>query len=133
MSATVSSGFGKRRLLVHGVHDRTLIPWITEEIETGNGTVKVRNFDECAEVDSEITVAIVPGTVLVQTGESCQPYIVTVIRPYRCFGKITIHAECGECENAKCHLPDMVVSNMVLQPVVEVRIELTSASFYFFQ
>ena len=71
-----------------------------------------------------------PCPVLVQPRETGQPKIISILRPQSGFRQVAIHSKRSHRENAQSHLPGMIVSNVVLQMVVETLIDLVAEKVY---
>ena len=65
-----------------------------------------------------------PAAVFVQSGETRQPDVITIVHPCIRFGQITVNAECRHGEDTECHLPHVVVGDVVFQPVIEVLVHI---------
>ena len=65
----------------------------------------------------EVGVAVVPGSVLVQTGEAGEPQVIAIVRPRIGFGQFTVNGKGCHGEDAESHLPHMVVGDVVFQAV----------------
>ena len=126
MRTSISTRFGEWGLLIDSVQSRILIPWVGEEIKSGQSAVKIGNFNQCTRVYREVRVAIVPGTVLVQAGETGKPYVIAVIHPSISLGQLAINSESSHGKNPERHLPDMILCNVVFQIIIVMVIHLCS-------
>ena len=58
----------------------SLIPGVGEIVEAGEAGIEIRHFHKCTDVDVEVGVAVVPGSVLVQTGKAGEPQVIAIVR-----------------------------------------------------
>ena len=73
MRTAVTARFGERRLLIDDIQGISLIPRVGEVIVTGKTGIEIRHFHKCADIDMEVGITVVPGTVFVQAGETGKP------------------------------------------------------------
>ena len=131
--AAVAARFGEWRLLVDDVQGISLIPGVGEIVEAGEAGIEIRHFHKCTDVDVEVGVAVVPGSVLVQTGEAGEPQVIAIVRPRIGFGQFTVNGKGCHGEDAEGHLPHMVVGDVVFQAVDIVHVHAVAEFFYFVQ
>ena len=81
----------------------------------------------------EVGVAVVPGSVLVQTGKAGEPQVIAIVRPRIGFGQFTVNGKGCHGEDAEGHLPHMVVGDVVFQAVDIVHVHAVAEFFYFVQ
>jgi len=113
MWVSLPGGFWEWRLLIDDVERIVVIPGVSKEIESADTGVESGNFNQCAEIDLEIRIAIVPSSIRVEARQTGYPLIVTIIHPGGSHRQFAIRSKRSHIQDTESHLPNMVISNTV--------------------